>query len=147
VIEFFKNRFGGQGPKHAQPLGVLESELMEILWAGGENSVRQVAQKMNRPLAYTTVMTTLDRLFKKGLLDRRKSQRAFFYVPLLSREQWQRRRAGQLVSGFLSGPEPRRELLLSCFLEAVGRHDAGLLDDLEKKIRARRKELKRGAQS
>jgi hypothetical protein len=51
-----------------------------------------------------------------------------------------------LVAGFLSGPNPSRELLLSCLLDAVGEHDATLLDDLEKKIRIRRKELLRQGQ-
>jgi hypothetical protein len=50
------------------------------------------------------------------------------------------------VAGFLSGPNPSRELLLSCLLDAVGEHDASLLDDLEKKIRTRRKELSRQGQ-
>ena len=57
-----------------------------------------------------------------------------------------RRRAENLVAGFLGGPNPSRELLLSSFLEAVGEHDAGLLDELEKKIRSKRKELFRRGQ-
>ena len=54
--------------------------------------------KTQRKLAYTTVMTTLDRLFKKGLLDRIKSDRAFLYSPALSRADWERKRAGSLVA-------------------------------------------------
>ena len=148
MIGFFKNRFSRSGnPGQSSSLGTLEFELMEILWSGGESTVRDVVQKLSRPLAYTTVMTTLDRLFKKGLLDRHKSDRAFVYSPQLSRPEWERHRAGSLVAGFLSGPHPSRELLLSCFLDAVGQHDATLLDDLEKKIRTRRKELLRKEQS
>jgi predicted transcriptional regulator len=148
MIRFLKNRIS-RGASQTQPfgLGTLETELMEILWASGESNVRDVVQKLSRPLAYTTVMTTLDRLFKKGLLDRRKSDRAFFYLPSFTRQEWERRRAGSLVAGFLSGPNNSRDLLLSCLLEAVGEHDASLLDDLEKKIRARRKELQRQEQS
>ncbi len=66
-------------------LGHLEITILEVLWGRGESNVREVAESLDRPLAYTTVMTTLDRLFKKGLLDRRKSERAFFYSPRLSR--------------------------------------------------------------
>lgn len=116
------------------PLGHLESSVMEILWSRGESNVRDVAELVDRPLAYTTVMTTLDRLYKKGLLDRRKSERAFIYTPCLSRRDWERRCAGELVAG-LSG-----ELLISCFLDNVG-HDAALLDELERKIKVKRKEL------
>jgi len=147
VIRFLKNRIHrGASPSQSLALGTLEFELMEILWSNGESSVRDVVSKLSRPLAYTTVMTTLDRLFKKGLLDRHKSDRAFVYSPSFSHQEWERRRAGNLVAGFLSGPSPSRELLLSCLLDAVGEHDAKLLDELEKKIRSRRKELLRQEQ-
>ena len=116
---------------------------MEILWARGESNVREVADRLGRPLAYTTVMTTLDRLYKKGLLARRKSDRAFLYSPSLNRAEWEHKRAGDFVAGFLSAAEPARELLISCLVEAVGRHDEALLDELEKKIKLRRKELSR----
>ncbi|MGB2591939.1 MAG: BlaI/MecI/CopY family transcriptional regulator [Candidatus Acidiferrum sp.] len=147
MIRFLKDRIArGAVPAQALALGSLELELMEILWSHGESSVRDVVPRLTRPLAYTTVMTTLDRLFKKRLLDRHKSDRAFFYSPSLSRKEWERKRASHLVAGFLSGPNPSRELLLSCFLDAVGEHDAKLLDQLEKKIRSRRKELSRQEQ-
>lgn len=122
-------------------LGPLEIQVMEVVWASDECSVRDVVEKLTSKLAYTTVMTTLDRLYKKGLLDRRKSERAFLYSPRLSSQDWERRRAGDLVAGFLSGPEPSRDLLLSCLVDAVGQHDAMLLDELEEKIRNKRLEL------
>jgi predicted transcriptional regulator len=144
MIRFLKNRIsGGANQRQSLALGSLEFELMEVLWSHGESSVRDVVPRLSRPLAYTTVMTTLDRLFKKGFLDRHKSARAFLYSPSLSRQEWEQKRAGSLVAGFLSGPHPARELLLSCLLDAVGGHDAKLLDELERKIRSRRKELLR----
>jgi predicted transcriptional regulator len=126
-----------------QPLGPLEIAVMEILWARGDSVVRDVVDRLERPLAYTTVMTTLDRLYKKGLLERRKFDRAFLYRPRLSRAEWEQKRAGDLVVGFLTSTRPSRDLLISCLVEAVGQHDERLLDELEKKIQARRKELKR----
>jgi predicted transcriptional regulator len=142
VIRFLKNSIASSGTRTQSPdLGTLELELMEILWSNGGSSVRDVVPKLSRSLAYTTVMTTLDRLFKKGLLDRRKSDRAFVYSPRLSRQEWEHRRAEHLVAGFLEGPNPSRELFLSCLLDAVGEHDPKLLDELEKKIRNRRKAL------
>ncbi len=122
------------------PLGHLESSVMEILWSHGESNVRDVAEMVERPLAYTTVMTTLDRLFKKGLLSRRKAERAFIYTPRLSRQDWERQCAGELVAGFLAGPGQSGNLLISCFVDNVG-HDAALLDELERKIKMKRKEL------
>jgi len=122
-------------------LGPLEIQVMEVLWAAGEMSVRDVVEKLDRKLAYTTVMTTLDRLFKKGLLDRQKSERAFLYTPRLSHRDWERQRAGRLVAGLLAGSQPSRELLLSSLVDAVGQHDVMLLEQLEEKIRRKRKEL------
>ncbi len=128
-------------------LGHLEGTVMGILWAHGESSVHDVIERLRRPLAYTTVMTTLDRLFKKGFLDRRRPERAFLYAPRLSRQQWERKRADEWVAGFLAESRPSGELLISSLVEAVGRHDEALLDELEKKIRRKRRELDRGGKS
>jgi predicted transcriptional regulator len=124
-------------------MGHLEITVMEIVWTHGESSVHDVAEKMVRPLAYTTVMTTLDRLYKKGMLDRRKSDRAFLYAPRMSRAEWERKRAGDFLAEFLSRPKPSGDLLISCLVDAVSEQDAALLDELERKIRMKRKELDR----
>jgi len=148
MIRFLKNRFAPSSPAAQQlALGRLEFDLMQILWSRGELNVRDVARQLDRPLAYTTVMTTLDRLYKKGLLDRRMPDRAFLYSARLSRQEWERARAENILADFLAGPHPSRDLLLSSFLDAVGEHDAVLLDELEKKIRTKRRELVRRSQS
>ena len=126
-----------------QSLGPLEITIMEILWKRGESNVRDVVDRLDRPLAYTTVMTTLDRLFKKGILERRKEDRAFLYSPALNRAEWESKRAGDFVADFLSVAEPSRDLLISCLVEAVGQHDEALLAELEAKIKLRRRELGR----
>src|SRR3981189_2310967 len=147
MIRFLKNRIARAGQAD-QPfsLGRMEFRLVEILWSRGERNVRDVAQQLGRPLAYTTVMTTLDRLFKKGLLERRMPDRAFLYSARFSREEWERRRVENMLAVFLAEPHASRELLLSSFLDAVGEHDAVLLDELEKKIRRKRRELFRRGQ-
>ena len=128
-------------------MGRLELAVMDVLWAAGEANVHAVARRLARPLAYTTVMTTLDRLYKKGLLERRKEERAFVYVPKLSKSEWERKRAGDFLGAFLAGPEPAGGLLISCLVDAVGERDAKLLDELERKIRQKRRELGRGRQA
>jgi predicted transcriptional regulator len=144
MIRFLKNRIGHAGKAEQQlSLGRLEFRLMEILWSRGECNVRDVVQELDHPLAYTTVMTTLDRLYKKGLLDRRMRERAFLYSARFSREQWECSRAESFLAGFFAGPHSSRDMLLSSFLDAVGEHDSRLLDELEKKIRSKRKELSR----
>src|ERR1700722_8794056 len=122
-------------------LGPLEIAVMEILWDRGESNVHDVIERLGRPLAYTTIMTTLDRLYKKGLLSRHKSERAFLYSTRQTRLEWEQKRAGEFVAGFLNGPQAAGEMLISCLVEAVGQKDSALLDELERKIRVKRKEL------
>jgi BlaI family transcriptional regulator, penicillinase repressor len=64
-----------------------ELELMDVLWKKETATVQEVCEALNRPLAYTTVMTTLSLLeSKKGVLAREKRGRAFIYRPLVSRD-------------------------------------------------------------
>jgi len=122
--------------------GPLEITVLEILWANGESNVHDVVQRLGRPLAYTTVMTTLDRLYKKGLLERRKEERAFLYAPRFTKGEWERKRAGDMLAAFFAGPKPSGDLLISCLVDVVGQQDAALLDELERRIRNKRRELK-----
>ena len=71
-------------------LGELERKVMELLWdAVGPQSVRDVhhALSHDRELAYTTVMTVLDRLAKKGVVRRERDGRAYRYLPVQDREE------------------------------------------------------------
>ena len=124
-------------------LGPLEQSVVELLWTQGESSVQDVGKKLDRPLAYTTVMTTLDRLFKKGVLERRQVERAFHYKPRFSKQEIERRSASAFVDGFLSRDSGGGDLLFSCLVDAVGQYDAALLDELEEKVRRKRQEIGR----
>src|ERR1700730_12268108 len=79
------------------PLHELESEVMEELWANGEAPVRAVMDALNgrtrKKRAYTTYMTILARLHKKGVLDRRREGKTDFYVPRLDRDSYMASRA------------------------------------------------------
>ena len=148
MIRLFKERIlDGNGQLEAPMLGPLELELMQILWSQGESNVSEGVRRLERSLAYTTVMTTLDRLYKKGFLDRRMPDRAFVYSPKFSQDEWERQRAESVVAGWLAGSRPSRELLFSSFLDAVGERDVKLLDELEKKIRGKRREMRRRSRS
>jgi predicted transcriptional regulator len=73
-----------------QHLGQLESEIMERLWSTDQPvSVRDVVEDLRRDrrIAYTTVMTVLDNLHRKGLVGRTKDGRAYRYRPMRSREE------------------------------------------------------------
>src|ERR1700684_2251836 len=83
----------------------LELECLRALWGIGEGTVRDVRHVMvgNRNLAYTTVMTVLDRLEKRGGVSRRKQGRSFVYVPKLSREELRRFAVKEVVDRFFEG--------------------------------------------
>jgi BlaI family penicillinase repressor len=85
----------------------LELLCLRVLWSLQEANVKQVQKVVSesRPLAYTTIMTVLDRLVRKGKLSRRKVGRAFLYTPQESREQMRRVAVRELLDGFFDGSE------------------------------------------
>jgi BlaI family penicillinase repressor len=85
----------------------LELECLKALWGMGEGTVRDVREVMvgNRNLAYTTVMTVLDRLEKRGGVSRRKQGRSFVYMPKLSREELRRFAVKEVVDRFFDGSD------------------------------------------
>jgi predicted transcriptional regulator len=119
-------------------LGKLEREVMEFVWSRGEVSVRDFYEQDSNQLAYTTVMTTLDRLYKKGLLSRRKEGKAFFYLARQSKTEFKQGFVRRLVNTVFQGTEEARPLLAS-LVESVSEHDRKLLDDLEQMVKAAKK--------
>ncbi len=85
----------------------LELECLKALWEMGEGNVKDVrtALTRNRNLAYTTVMTILERLARKGGVARRKVGRSFVYAPLLSRDHLRELALRKLVNSFFEGSE------------------------------------------
>src|SRR5258708_21333537 len=85
----------------------LELEWLKGLWGIGEGRVRDVRQVLvgNRNLAYTTVLTVLDRLEKRGGVTRRKQGRSFIYAPKVSRQTLRGLALKELVDGFFDGSE------------------------------------------
>jgi len=71
-------------------LGPLEERLMQKIWSRGNATARELLRAAKPPFAYTTVMTTLDRLYKKRLLTRVSEGRAFRYSPKASQQEMQR---------------------------------------------------------
>jgi predicted transcriptional regulator len=121
-------------------LGPLEQRMLETLWTRGSATVRELLEDSYPDLAYTTVMTTLDRLFKKGLLARSEAGRAFRYAPQFGREELHREAAGHAFRQLLDAT-PASALPLSFLVEILGERDAQLLDDLRKLVESKRREL------
>jgi BlaI family transcriptional regulator, penicillinase repressor len=86
-------------------LAPLELDCMNMLWPMGEGTVREIRDALasRRPRAYTTIMTIMDRLARKGVVERRKTGRAYTYRPNLSAENARAQALSQVIESFFGG--------------------------------------------
>jgi BlaI family penicillinase repressor len=86
-------------------LAPLELDCLSVLWPIGEGTVREIREALreNRPRAYTTIMTIMDRMAQKGIVSRRKAGRAWLYSPNVSAGEARERAVGRLVEHFFAG--------------------------------------------
>jgi predicted transcriptional regulator len=123
-------------------VGPLEQRVLDLFWKEPEAMlVREAQTALGGKLAYTTVMTTLDRLYKKGFLARRREGRAFRYSARTTREAFAasllRRSLGRLLPGS-SRP------LLASLVDAVGEHDHTLLPELQRLVQEKSRAMRKG---
>jgi predicted transcriptional regulator len=119
----------------------LERQLLAELSDCGSATVRELLEKRRLDLAYTTVMTTLDRLYKKGLLVRTAEGRAFRYSLRHSLAKLEQTIALENIRQLIG---PGSSLLpLSCLVESLSEHDAQLLDELQLLVERKRRELRK----
>lgn len=125
----------GRGPL-ADVLGPLETEVMEVVWDQDEVTVRDVHAVLRRmrPIAYTTVMTTMGRLAEKGFLRRIENQPAHRFRPLVSRESYERSTARSVIDWLLSR---FRDPALAYFVDRVEEDDLETLQSLRRAIEER----------
>lgn len=120
------------------PLGELERAVMAHLWEAGEADVKATWQTVGRRRKVTlnTIQSTMDRLFKKGLLDRTKVSHAFVYTPALTRAEFRNkiiRQAAESVSG------GEADTMLAAFVDVAAEVGDGTLARLEALIAERRR--------
>ena len=140
IIQLFR-------PFPAARLGPLEQRLLESLWLRGSSTVRELLNEIEdgageRKIAYTTVMTTLDRLYKKGLLDRAAEGRAFRYWPRQTQQELETAAAGEAIQQLLDA-NAASSLTLSYLVEALTERDSQLLDELQALVERKREELRK----
>jgi len=116
--------------------------VLQELWSQGSATVRELLADGRIRQAYTTVMTTMDRLYKKGLLDRITEGRAFRYTPRYTSEELQRDTALESIRQLLASGDAS-SLPLSYLVEALSAQDAQLLDELQLLVERKRRELSR----
>ncbi|NOK63459.1 MAG: BlaI/MecI/CopY family transcriptional regulator [Chloroflexi bacterium AL-N10] len=112
-------------------LGPLETEIMQNLWENSKGTVRSVHRVLSerRSLAYTTVLTCMQRLTKKGLLIQTPSETgpAYIYTPAISMPDFHKLVVQQVLTSLL---EDYGELVITYIVEYLGRHDPSGLSRL-----------------
>src|SRR5580658_4084260 len=97
-------------------LAPLELDCMNTLWPMGQGTVREIRDRLaaRRPRAYTTIMTIMDRLARKGIVARRKVGRAYMYRPNLSAEEARVHALDQVIENFFAGSKEALLAQLNC---------------------------------
>ena len=124
--------------QHSGPFGPLEWRVLEALWQRRTPAAVRDLQASFPDAAYTTLMTTLDRLHRKGALTRMKHGRAFYYQPAMTRAEFESARVADALRAALASDPTALGPLMSFFVDAVGDRDLELLDELEALVRSRR---------
>jgi predicted transcriptional regulator len=116
-----------EGPR-LRPFGELEAAIMDVFWTSNASRVvREVVADLGpeRPLAYTTVMTVMDNLYRKGWLTRERDGRAWRYSAALSRDTY----TAQAMNDALSASTDRAGALAR-FVEQIDPADAQALSEV-----------------
>lgn len=116
---------------------------MDVLWRGADLAVRDVQAQLARPIAYTTVMTTLDRLFKKGFVRRRRKGRAFLYTAAYARHELHATVSSGLLGHLLDSASAAATPVLSNLVDMVADRDDRLLDELERLVQEKRERMRK----
>jgi predicted transcriptional regulator len=121
-------------------LGELESQVMEIVWARGTVTVRDVHEAITRmrPLAYTTIMTVMTRLAEKGVLRRELVDGAYLYRPAEARAEFEARAATRLLKDAL---DAYGEATITSFVDLLAEQDPDQIAQLDRLLKAKRREL------
>jgi BlaI family penicillinase repressor len=121
-------------------LGSLQSEVMDLVWGQGEATVAQLFETIGarRRITYTTILSAVQKLERKGWLKHRTAGRAYVFYPVRDRLQVGGRTLRDLLRTAFEG-DPR--LLLSSLLEDTNLSDSDL-KELRKLIEQRRKEIR-----
>ena len=126
----------------SRQLGPLEDELLRVLWTRGDATVRELIDASAVDGAYTTIMTTLDRLYKKGLLERTAEGRAFRYRPKQSEVEIHQNIVATGLKELLTSAA-QHEAPFSFLVDTISQHDAALLEQLQEAVARKRRDLRK----
>ncbi|HWO98422.1 MAG TPA: BlaI/MecI/CopY family transcriptional regulator [Bacillus sp. (in: firmicutes)] len=119
--------------------GPLESKIMTVLWSGEEMTIKDVQQALEREKAvnFNTVMTVMNRLLEKGVLQKRAEGRTSLYRPILSKEEFFNTQSKELTHELI---DEFGSVVVTHMLDALEEVDQGLIEKLEQKIKELKKE-------
>jgi predicted transcriptional regulator len=120
--------------------GTLEAKVMSILWGGKEMTIKdvQLLLELEKSTNFNTVMTVMNRLVEKNILEKRVEGRSCIYRPVISREQFLDMQSKELTHELI---EEFGSLAVSHMLDALEEADQDLLDKLEQKVKQLKKEF------
>lgn len=124
----------------ARLFGELEAKIMSVIWALEEPTVQDVVDRLGRRANYKTVMTVMNRLVEKGILERRKVSRAFVYIPRFTQAELMSRLSRQVIDGLMTDFGPT---VLAQFVDVVAETDQARLTELAALVDTKLGEKKR----
>ncbi|MEP9408364.1 BlaI/MecI/CopY family transcriptional regulator [Peribacillus frigoritolerans] len=119
--------------------GPLEANIMEYLWGKDEQSIKAVQQslELDKPINFNTVMTVMNRLVEKGILEKRSEGRLSLFRPVQSKEEFFEEQSKKLTENLL---DEFGGAVISHMLDAMKDADQGLIEKLEQKIQSLKKD-------
>lgn len=119
--------------------GTLEAKIMELLWEANELSIKDVQQRLekDKPVNFNTVMTVMNRLLDKGILEKRLQGRLSIFRPTQTKEDFIEDQSKKLTENLL---DEFGGVVINHMIDALTEVDKSLLDKLEHKIRQLKKD-------
>ncbi|MGG4268352.1 BlaI/MecI/CopY family transcriptional regulator [Peribacillus simplex] len=119
--------------------GPLEANIMEYLWDKNDQSIKAVQQslELDKPINFNTVMTVMNRLVDKGILEKRSEGRLSLFRPVQSKAEFLEEQSKKLTENLL---DEFGGAVISHMLDAMKDADQGLIEKLEQKIQSLKKD-------
>ncbi|CAH0272160.1 BlaI/MecI/CopY family transcriptional regulator [Peribacillus sp. YIM B13472] len=119
--------------------GPLEANIMEYLWDKDEQSIKSVQKslELDKPINFNTVMTVMNRLVEKGILEKRSEGRLSLFRPVQSKAEFLEEQSKKLTENLL---DEFGGAVISHMLDAMQDADQGLIEKLEQKIQSLKKD-------
>ncbi|MBD7908805.1 BlaI/MecI/CopY family transcriptional regulator [Sporosarcina gallistercoris] len=120
--------------------GPLEAKILDVLWNDGERTIKEVQQVLEKekPTNFNTVMTVMNRLTEKGILQKRPEGRSSLYKPVTSRTEFLNTQSKEMTNELM---EEFGSVVVSHMLDALEDVDDDLVAQLEKKIKELKKDV------